>query len=172
MEVWKDVVGYEGCYKVSDKGSVLSIGRVIEHKNGLKRRIKERVRIPSVAGDGYLATKLCFKGVCKTIKVHKMVATAFLNHKPDGTMSIVVDHIDGNKLNNNLKNLQLITQRKNCGKVIRKNKHSKYLGVYKIKITDKWFSSIRTNDRKQKYLGTFNTELEASNAYQIALKGL
>jgi hypothetical protein len=104
MEVWKDVPNYVGLYKVSN------IGRVKSAINGFIRVLK-----PGVDGRGYYTVALTKSGKAKTFKVHQLVAMAFLNHVPCGYI-LVVDHIDNNKLNNNLENLQLITQSENCTK--------------------------------------------------------
>jgi hypothetical protein len=109
-------------------------------------------------------------GKIKTIKIHILVAMAFLGHKPDGTQKIVVDHIDNNPLNNNLTNLQLISQRENVSKD-RKNGSSQYTGVSWGKNTNKWRSIIYINN-KVKHLGLFTLEEDAAKAYQNALKML
>jgi hypothetical protein len=105
----------------------------------------------------------------KNFRVHKLVAMAFLNHKPDGTQRIVVDHISGNPLDNRLSNLQLITQRENTSKD-RKNGTSEYIGV-SLKKNGKFKAQI-VNNRKNISLGTFEAEEEASEYYQNALKSI
>ena len=95
MEIWKNVKGFED-YEVSELGNVKSL------KLG-----KERILKNSIDKKGYYKVNLSNKGKTKTFKVHKLVAMAFLNHKPCG-YKIVVDHIDNNPLNNNVENLQLI----------------------------------------------------------------
>ena len=100
--------------------------------------------------------------------VNQIMAIAFLSHKPCGH-KIVVDHIDNNKLNNKLYNLQLITHRENISK--DKKGSSKYTGVCWHKIKNKWQSSIAING-KIKYLGIFTNEIEAAQAYQNELKKL
>jgi hypothetical protein len=85
-----------------------------------------------------------------------LVAMAFLNHKPDGTHKIVVDHINNNKLDNRVVNLQLISQRENLSKD-RKDGTSKYVGVCWKKSRNKWQVDIKI-DGKRKYLGLFTDE--------------
>ena len=101
--------------------------------------------------------------------VSQLIAIAFLNHKPCGN-KMVVDHIDTNKLNNKLYNLQVITNRENTSKD-RKNGSSKYLGVSWNKSNKNWSATILING-KPKYLGSFTNEKEASQAYQNELKNL
>jgi hypothetical protein len=119
-------------------------------------------------GYGYLSVGLVINGKLKTICIHKLVSIHFLGHKPDG-YNIVIDHIDNDKLNNRADNLQLISHRENCTKDRRNN--SKYTGVHKPKGRKKWTSSIHCNGKRH-FLGCFDTELDASNAYQAELKKL
>jgi len=154
IEVWKDVPEFEN-YKVSNLGNVKSL------KNG-----KEKILKQTINGVGYYLIGLYSNGKRTHIAVNQLVAMVFLNHKPCGH-KIVVDHIDTNKLNNKLCNLQLITHRENLSK--DKKGTSKYTGVFLPKGQKKWRSEIRINGKK-KHLGCFVSEKEASEAYKNALK--
>ena len=157
-EVWKDIKHYKGIYQVSTFGNVKSF------KYGGKRILKAGSVTKSTP---YLTISLSKNGVVKRVKIHKLVAGAFLNH--DSTKSnLVVDHINGNPADNNLQNLQTITHRENTSKD-KKNGSSKYTGVYWNKANKKWRSRIYTKN-KTKHLGYFTNELEASEAYQKELK--
>lgn len=159
-EEFRDIEGYEGLYQISNLGRVKSF-----------KGKKERVLKSAVDSAGYLMVVLCNDSTRKTYRIHKLVAINFLNHKPDG-YKLVVDHIDNNKLNNNIDNLQLITPRKNLSKDRGKfNDSSRHIGVCFHKTSSKWLSRICING-KSKHLGLFQNELEASNAYQTALKNL
>ena len=103
----------------------------------------------------------------KTKRVHKLVAIAFLSHKPSGR-TMVVDHKNNDKTNNNVSNLQIITQRENLSKD-KKGGSSQYTGVSWSKPAEKWVAHININ-YKLKYLGVFESELDASTAYQTELK--
>jgi hypothetical protein len=92
---------------------------------------------------------------------------AFLNHKPNG-MSLVVDHINGNKTDNRVDNLRIVTQRENC---VGSNKTSNYKGVHFCDTVKKFIAKIYING-KSKYLGSFDRDIDASSAYQKALKEL
>jgi len=168
-EIWKDVKGYEGHYQVSNLGRVKSLNRFAKAKSNGTRFIKERILSPAKDGGGYYKVSLHKNTNRKTLKIHKLVAMAFLGHKPCG-YNEVVDHIDNNKLNNRLDNLQLTTQRHNLSKD-KKGGTSKYTGVYWYKARKKWRSSIRYNGKKES-LGYFNDEIEASKAYQDRLKSI
>ena len=116
IEVWKNIPEFES-YQVSNLGNVKSL------KYGKERMLKQ-----STNGVGYY--QIGIYGNKKRIQktVNQTMAIAFLSHKPCGH-KIVVDHIDNNKLNNKLYNLQLITHRENISKD-KKNKTSKFIGVY------------------------------------------
>ena len=165
-EIWKDIPGYEGLYQVSNLGRVKSLDRVVPHDRYGEFKLKGRVLKPSPTTNGYLKLDLCKYGTIKTTTVHKLVALTFLNHEPCG-MKEVVDHIDNDKTNNRLDNLQLITSRENVSKD-KTGCTSKYIGVHWHKRMKKWQASIRVND-KAKYLGYFTDEYEAHLAYQRAL---
>lgn len=167
-EIWKDVPNYEGYYQVSDLGRVKSLSRKIW--NGKTYRTYEGIILKQLIGTtGYYFVNLSKNSKSKKTKVHQLISIAFLNHKPCG-YKMVIDHINNNRLDNRLKNLQLITHRENSSKD-RKNKTSKYIGVSWIKSRNKWNSQIVLN-KKLNYLGAFNTEEEASEAYQNALKSI
>lgn len=165
-EVWKDVVGYEGIYKVSDLGRVKGLDRYVPCVLNGKRFIKG-IFLKQLENDwGYLHVKLSRDGKSKCRSVHQLVAESFLGHVPCGH-KIVVDHIDFNTKNNKLPNLRLISTREN-------NSNKKYAGVSKYtgvtwdKSRGKWAARIRIGD-KRPYLGRFDSEYEAHLAYQRAL---
>jgi len=158
MEIWKDIIGFENKYQVSNIGNVKSLNYL--------RSGKEKILKNNLGSTGYLAVVLCKNGIKKPIRVHQLVAIAFHNHKLNG-YKLVINHKDFNKLNNNENNLEIVTQRENANK-----KHidssSNYVGVYWNKQNKKWNSSIMING-KIKFLGSFALEIEANNAYKIEL---
>lgn len=154
-ETWRSIKGYEEHYKVS------SLGRVKSIKFG-----KDKLLKPGLNSNGYYIVVLCVGGVLKTNKVHQLVAEAFLNHTRCNHES-VVNHIDINRKNNVLSNLEIVSMRENSNR-----KHllssSKYTGVGWDKDRNKWKAQIRING-KSKNLGCYVNEIDASNAYQNAL---
>lgn len=108
QEVWKDVVGYEGYYKVSNRGRVMTVAREFIKSNDRKCIVKERIL---AQGDirGYKSVDLKVNGGRKTMRVHRIVAMAFIG-KPYKEM---VNHIDGNKTNNTVENLEWATRSEN-----------------------------------------------------------
>lgn len=96
--MWKDIQGYEGLYQISDKGE---IRRFL--KNGSVKPVKPRKGT-------YNTISLSKKGKPKSFTIHRLVATAFCE-RPEGTNE--VNHIDGDKHNNNANNLEWVTKRGN-----------------------------------------------------------
>lgn len=97
-EVWKDVVGYEGIYEVSNLGKIRSL-----NYNGT-RTCKEMKGSPNK--DGYIKLTLTKDKKKKTVLLHKLVADAFLEN-PDNLP--IINHKDENKSNNNLSNIEWCT---------------------------------------------------------------
>ena len=120
-EVWKDVISWEEIYMISNLGRVKIKNRNISYyvKNDPKRdtflcprNIKEKIRKPKLnKHTGYLMVGLNGKGKSQNVTIHSMVAKAFIGDIPRGYNA---NHKDGNKLNNNLTNLEIITHRENC----------------------------------------------------------
>ena len=110
-EVWKDIPNFEGSYQVSNMGRVRSLDRVVTFKNGSMRKHKGRVLKPHISHRGYERLTLCNDNGCNNKSVHRLVLEAF---KPHANMiDLQVNHIDGNKLNNHLTNLEWVTGRDN-----------------------------------------------------------
>jgi hypothetical protein len=171
-EIWKEINGYNGYYKVSNLGRVKSIDRIVTMKNYVKRFYKGTILKQSLTGSHakYLSVNLHSPNKTGTRKVHQLVAEAFLNHTPCG-MNIVINHIDEDKLNNRLDNLELTSSRENSTNYIRSGVTSVYTGVSWYKAYNKWRVKVYHN-KKNHHVGYFNDELEASEAYLSKLKEL
>jgi len=163
-EIFKDIPNYEGLYQVSNKGTVKNL-TTIKRKKTTKG---------GVGNHGYMRTNLTKDGTVKGVRIHQLVAMAFLEHIPNGYKG-VVDHIDNNPLNNNVENLQIISQRENASKdTVGRNaegskKTSKYTGVAWNKEKYKFSSRINYGGKKI-FLGYFDCEEKASETYQNKLK--
>ena len=167
-EIWKDIPEYEKYYQCSNFGRIKSLERVIYSKrNKSLKTLKPKLKYQYIDKYGYANCQLSKGGINKSFRVHKLVAMTFLNHKPDGTQKVVVNHINLIKLDNRLINLELTTQRKNANKKHLKST-SKYVGVHWSKQKNKWVAQI-TYGTKHKYLGSFTKEYDAHLAYQKEL---
>lgn len=111
---WRDVVGYEGLYQVSDHGDVRSLDRVTTGNRN--RRIKGKVLKKTKSTTGYFKVELCKDGRAITTKVHRIVAKAFIRN-PYGKPYI--NHIDNNPLNNMVENLEWCTQKENIQHAVK-----------------------------------------------------
>lgn len=107
-EIWKDIAGYEGYYQVSNMGRVKSVYRIIDRCDGTTQRVSERILKPFNTGSAphYLGVHLRKDGERETLKIHRLVAKAFI---PNPEKLDVVDHIDSDTHNNKAANLRWCT---------------------------------------------------------------
>lgn len=120
-EVWKDVKGYEGLYRVSNMGQVKSLTRT--RKNHSKIQVVPgKILTQSVASNGYFTVSFCAGTVQKTICVHRIVAEAFIPN-PDGKRT--VNHKNGVKTDNRVENLEWATYSENLT-------HAHHFGLNKV----------------------------------------
>ena len=104
MEKWRDIPGYEGFYQVSDLGNIRSI------------RFNKIRNMKSWDSHGYRAVELCMNNNRYTVGIHRLVALTFIpnpENKPE------VNHKDRNKSNNNVENLEWVTQSENVAHAYR-----------------------------------------------------
>lgn len=155
-EIWLPVNGHNGKYLISNKGRMKSV-----------RFNKEKIHRSTPSINGYAQVKMCVNYCNKSYKIHRLVAEHFLE-KIEGRDS--VNHIDENKLNNCVENLEWVTNRENVSYSKIKNKvHSTFVGVTFDSSMNKYFSRILIVDKRIN-LGYFDNEIDAHNAYQKALK--
>jgi hypothetical protein len=141
-EQWKDVVGFEGFYKVSNYGKVFS--------QVSKRNIKIKIE-----RNGYARAHLWRNGVVTCFLVHKLVAESFIGPRPKG---LDINHIDAKRSNNFVKNLEYITRKEN----VRLCFIGKKRGAYKDKFG--YRARIYYNG-KHHHIKTTKTKEEAYQAF-------
>ena len=132
-EIWKNIEGYEGLYQVSNLGRIKSLERIINNpwKGLLRTRlVKEKIRKLPLCNNGYPTVRLS-NGKGKTFKVHGIVGKTFL-----GKSNLEINHIDCDKTNNSINNLEYVTRGENI-------KHS-------------WDNNLRTQPTRDKTTGKFN----------------
>ncbi|WP_202980718.1 HNH endonuclease [Alteromonas sp. RKMC-009] len=156
-ETGMPIPGYENLYEVS------SLGRVSNY-----RKIMKTYSINS----GYQAVKLSKDGKKKSFLVHRLIATAFV---PNPENKPVVNHIDGNKLNNAASNLEWVTTAENLQHArdtglktynnpstgLKLGTKSKYRNVTWDKSKNKWQAVVRHNG-KNHFLKRFDSEEDAA----------
>lgn len=131
-EIWKDIQDYPN-YQISNYGRVKSKERItnVGIKNVKQVKREEKILKPLKITKGYLGIRLYNKTNIKTFKIHRLVAIYFISNPNNYEQ---VNHIDGNKLNNKVDNLEWCTCSENM-------KHS-----YKIGLRNK--DLLRENMRK------------------------
>lgn len=132
-EIWKDIEEYEGFYQISTLGRVkrVATGRIL--KNGKNR-------------GGYLYVDLCKNGKRKNHKIHRLVAKAFIpnpENKPE------VNHVDEDKTNNMVSNLEWSTRKENLNHGTRNERVAK--AISKIKSIPIIATNLKTGDSREFY---------------------
>jgi hypothetical protein len=135
-EIWKDVVGYEGYYQVSNFGRIKSVDRIVNHISG-RKRVKGLIMTPKNAGCGYLKVDLSKNNKYKAEYVHRLVLKHF---KGEDKLKPEVNHKNGNKTDNRLDNLEWVDSSENKNHAIltglRKIQMGQYASASKISDID------------------------------------
>lgn len=151
MEIWKDIPGFEGHYKVSNLGNVLSF------KKG-KTKIKTTTLDKK---QGYVMVILHMNNKPKTIRVHRLVALAFLEQIEGKDF---VNHKNGIRHDNRLENLEWCTKQENS--IHAANKGAMFRGCgedfHKSKLTDELVLEIRSLYQTGNY-----TQLDLAEKYGV-----
>lgn len=109
VEMWRPVKGFESIYEISSLGRVRSLDRLVNKWNG-QRTVVGKIKTPTKNKHGYLYVDLYKNGVKTRFTIHRLVAAAFI---PPVAGKPLVNHIDGNKQNNILSNLEWVTNQEN-----------------------------------------------------------
>ena len=147
MEQYRIIKGFEN-YSVSNLGNI-------------KNNKTDRILKPQINTHGYYQVCLCQDGKKFTKRIHKLVAEYFIANPFNKEC---VDHIDNNKLNNNIDNLRWASYQENSmNSKLNSNNTSKYKGICYSKLFNRWNAYITING-KMKNLGYFKNLEDAINA--------
>lgn len=110
QELWKDIIGYEGIYQVSNYGTIRALERMVNHHLGGKRKIKGKTLKPFLNTQGYYQVNLCKNGKRKPYTIHKLVMLAFVGERP---ADMEIRHLNSKCTDNRLCNLAYGTHSEN-----------------------------------------------------------
>lgn len=155
--IWKDIPGYEGLYRLNINGQIESCNKMMYKTLSPKKLVKL-----SKNKSGYIFVNLSKRNIKQMFQIQKLMALTFAGGVPHGK---VVDHIDADKTNNNINNLQFITQRENAVKeLLLKNG---YVDIYQRKDNNKWRARLQLS-HKRLSIGNYDTINEALLEYDKA----
>lgn len=157
-EIWRPIKGYEGLFEISNYGRVKSLGRWIIYNNGYKHYYKEYVMKLHLSSRGYLRVCLQYMKHKESCLVHRLVAEAFI---PNPNNLPQVNHIDEDKTNNRVENLEWCDSSYNIN-----------YGCRNEKVSDK--RSIRVNQYTLDgvFIKKWKSATEASKALGICRAGI
>ena len=157
QEVWKDIEGYEGLYQVSKTGRVKSLERYVQNHSKLQYH-PEQIKQPNERKrknglQGYLALQLYKDNKAKNCYIHRLVATAFIPN-PQGKET--VNHINGDKHDNRVENLEWNTYKEN-------NEHAQETGLNDTyrKRNKKGATPVAQYDKDMNLIAIYPSEREA-----------
>lgn len=158
-EKWCDIENYQGYYQISSFGRVRSINRYITRIDGRVCFIPSRILKPFQGKTcNYLCVQLCKDNVTEKFMIHRLVAKAFLGLKDKSTLE--VNHINGNRHDNTVDNLELVTHQQNINHSIshflkndygEKSTNSKLSNNQAEEIRQKWFDGVKQVDLANEY---------------------
>ena len=155
--MWKDIKGFEGIYQISDSGEVRSLPRYFKNHSKLQF-LQGRILKPCICGKGYYRVCLCKDGVVHEVYIHRLVAEHYINNTNN---CAVVNHIDGNKLNNKVDNLEWLTYSQNNQHAYDTSLKARGAGYYNSKLSEQDVREILIN-------GKYTTYQNIANKYNVS----
>lgn len=142
-EIWKDIKDYEGVYQISNFGNIRSLNRIIKDKN--KTYLLHGKILKLGIRNKYKVINLHKNNIRKSFQVHRLVAEAFI---PNPDNLAIVNHIDENPINNNVKNLEWCSQKHNVNHSKHKLYHTKNAKLSNI--TNEKYINVKNNKYRVK----------------------
>lgn len=142
MEIWKDIIGYEGLYQISNLGNVLSLEKHIDNKKGAIQYRPPKILKQYKNKFGYMRVYLTKNSIKKMYAVHRLVAIAFIDNPENKPC---VNHIDNNRENNHLDNLEWCTYKENSQWAESQGRRI---------FTDEWKQKISATRKTKPVVGT------------------
>lgn len=137
----KDIKGFEGFYYVKDNGDIYSVDRIEKNSLGRDRFYPGKKIKPQISNRGYARVQLSKPGMeRKKYSVHRIVAEAFLEGRTDEKN--IINHKDGNKLNNRVSNLEWCTQSENLIHSFRTKLRKTRFSDDEIRIIREWKGTL------------------------------
>lgn len=109
-EKWKDIPEFESCYQASNLGRIKSKKRVIVYSNGAIYKYPSVILVPYITPSGYYTLTLCRNKLRYSKRVCRLIASTFIKNTYNKSQ---VNHMDGNKLNDSVENLEWVTASEN-----------------------------------------------------------
>ena len=162
-EIWMSINGFDE-YMVSNFGRVKSLERKRKRADGKMGHKKEKIINPVPQSQGYLQVQLSSNGNIKRKLIHRLVMEAFYPELMTTDTRVSVDHLDGDRRNNKISNLEVVTHRVNVSRFWATKKKSGLPVGVSMSRGGKFTSSVSVKG-KQTNLGTYETPDEASIAY-------
>jgi hypothetical protein len=162
-EIFINLPNYGGFYQVSTLGN-------ITFKNWFYDYEAKELR-PFTDKNGFKYVRLCMSKRREEVFVHHLVAQVFLNNGSNCFGKDTIDHIDGDKTNNSVENLQIITEIQKESKKLKqvvKPVKKKHIGVTWLRIKQKWMVEAIVNGERT-HIGFYKTQQQAIDAYNTAV---
>lgn len=156
-EQWKDIIGYEGLYQISNKGCIKSLQRTVKNGRGY-RIVREKLISIGTNEHGYKIVLLYKNNKQVPFRVHRLVAIHFIENRmglPE------VNHIDGNKANNVVENLEWVSSSKN-------KKHSYEIGLRKVRVGENGANAKLSENQAREILESTSGVSELAKKYCVS----
>lgn len=156
MELWKDIPNFEGLYQASTKGNIRSL-----YTNKILKQ--------EISKNGYCKVMLCKDKKRKLLSVHRLIAMTYLDNYSE---NLQANHIDGNKQNNDLNNLEMVTCQENIQHSFKNNlqvaKTGKEHPLYKkYGVLNKTSKKVNQYDLEGNYIETWDSIMDVERKLGI-----